>query len=72
MFGKKFRPFVIPSIYVLLVVLFALFGILLNESLKVVENKDDNNLTYVSYEVLLRSSLVRRSNMRDNMSFIMI
>ena len=52
MFGKKFRPFVIPSIYVLLVVLFALFGILLNESLKVVENKDDNNLTYVSYEVL--------------------
>ena len=52
MFGKKFRPFVIPSIYVLLVVLFALFGILLNESLKVVENKDENNLTYVSYEVL--------------------
>lgn len=53
MLGKKFRPFVLPSIYVLLVVLFALFGVLLNESLKVVENKDDNNLTYVSYEVLI-------------------
>ena len=52
MFGKKFRQFVIQSFYVLLAAPPALFGFFFSESLKVVVFKDDNNLTYVSYEVL--------------------
>lgn len=53
MLKKRFKPFVLPSLYVLLVVLFVLFGVLLNESLKVAENKQEENLTYVSYEILI-------------------
>ena len=53
MIKKVFKPYVLPTFYVLLVVIFALFAILLSKSLQVAEDNYDSNLTYVSYEVLV-------------------
>ncbi len=54
---KRLKPFVLPSIYVMLVMLFGLFTFLLSNSLKVAENIAEKNYTYVSYEVLLDNSV---------------
>lgn len=53
MLKRRLKPFVLPSLYVLLVVLFALFTILMTKSLQVAEDIYEENLTYVSYEVLI-------------------
>ena len=54
---KRFKPFVLPTIYVMLVMLFGLFTFLLSNSLKIAENIAENDYTYVSYEVLPDNSI---------------
>ena len=54
---KRFKPFVLPTIYVMLVMLFGLFTFLLSNSLKIAENIAEKDYTYVSYEVLPDNSI---------------
>ena len=57
MLKGKLKPFVLPSLYVLLFVLFMLMTFLISKSLQVAQVKLDDNLVYVSYEVLLDNSV---------------
>ncbi len=57
MVKRKLKPFVLPSLYLLLVVLFMLMTFLISKSLQVAEVKLEDDYLYVSYEVLLDNSV---------------
>lgn len=57
MIKKRIRPVVLPTLYVLLVVLFGLMTFLISKSLQVAEVKLRDDYTYVSYEILLDNSV---------------
>lgn len=49
---RKLKPFVLPTIYVMLVSIFGLFTFLLANSLDVANTIAERNYTYVSHEIL--------------------
>ena len=57
MIKKRIRPIVLPTLYLLLLVLFGLMTFLISKSLQVAEVKLKDNYTYVSYEILLDNSV---------------
>ena len=56
MVKKKFKPFVIPTFFVLLLVAFTMITFLLSKALKNGDVPEENYL-YVSYEILMDNSV---------------
>lgn len=53
MVKKKLKPFVIPVLYLTLVVLFFIMTYLLSMSLNIAQSEVESDYTYVSYEILM-------------------
>lgn len=54
---RRLKPFVLPTLYFTLVVLFVLFTFLINKSLEVADEVSKENYTFVSYEILMDNSI---------------